>query len=81
MKGIKEGTPRPMPYSHIVYWYTIWTHTYAHQPERRRAKQTSPRNQIDFLYHLAGSSHQNINTIFIDAATAPAAAAASWEQE
>lgn len=44
------------------------------------AKQKSHRNQIDFLYHLAGSSHQNINTIFIDSATAPAAAAALWEQ-
>lgn len=56
------------------------THIYAHKPERRWAKQKSRRNQIDFLYHLAGSSHQNINTIFIDAATAPAAAAALWEQ-
>lgn len=36
----------------------------------------------DFLYHLAGSSHQNINTIFIDAAIAPAAAVSckqEWE--
>ena len=68
-------------YTYTVYRYTVWTHTCAHQPRRRRAKQTSHRNQIDFLYHLAGSSHQNINTIFIDAATAPAAAAASWERE
>lgn len=67
-------------YTHLMLLHQMCTHTYAHKPERRWAKQKSHRNQIDFLYHLAGSSHQNINTIFIDAATAPAAATALWEQ-
>lgn len=40
------------------------------------SRTNKPQQSMDFLYHLAGSSHQNINTIFIDAAAAPAAAAA-----
>lgn len=62
-------------HTRIVCRNAISAHTNTHRAERRRAKETSHRNQIDFLYHLAGSSHQNINTIFIDAATVPAAAA------
>lgn len=55
------------------------THHYAYHPKKHQAKEMRLRNLIEFLYHLAGSSRWNINTIYIDAATAPAAA--SWEQE